>query len=115
MVESRLPPSRLPADVVVKRSMSSVIPVQSSSATGRGLVLPVSVKTPAAQDFAAIAQSARTPTSAQFRLSASLPLTSPVARGPSAPAYIVGVYSEAEFEAEIVGFLHAPGLHLVLV
>lgn len=95
--------------------MSSVIPVQSSSVTGRSVVLPVSVKTPAAQEFAAIAQSAHTPTPTRFRLSASLPLSSPVARGPSAPAYIVGVYTEAEFETEISVFLRAPGLHLVLV
>jgi hypothetical protein len=114
MVESRRSLWRHGLNVLVERSMSSVIPVQSSSATGRSVVLPVSVRTPAAQEFAAIAQSAHTPTPSRFRLSASLPLTSAVARGPTAPAYIVGVYSEAEFEAEINTFLHAPGLHLVL-
>lgn len=95
--------------------MSSVMSVQSSSAAGHSVVLPVSIQTPAAQEFAAIAQSAHEATPARFRLSASLPLTSPIARGSTSPAYIVGVYSEAEFETEIHAFLNAPGLHLVLV
>ena len=82
---------------------------------GRSVVVPVSIQTPATQEFAALAQSARTPIPARFRLTASLPLSSPVARGSAAPAYIVGVYSEAEFETEINVFLNAPGLRLVLV
>lgn len=96
--------------------MSSVGSVQLlSSMTGPGLVLPVSVRTPAAQEFAAIAQSAHTPTPTRFRLSASLPVTSPIARGPTTPARVVEVYSEADFAAEIGVFLRAPGLRLVLV
>lgn len=96
--------------------MSSVSPVQfMSSMTGAGIVLPVSVRTPAAQEFAAIAQSADTPISTRFRISASLPMASPVSRAPASPAYVVGVYAEAEFATEIANFLHAPGLRLVLV
>jgi hypothetical protein len=96
--------------------MLSVSPVQfSSSVAGRGLVLPVSVRTPAAEDFAALAQSARAPTPARFRLSASLPVGSPIARGPITPSDVIEVYTEAEFGAEIASFLRAPGLRLVLV
>ena len=95
--------------------MSSVISVQSSSAAARSVVLPVSIQTPAAQEFAAIAQSAHEATPTRFRLSASLPMASLIARGSASPAYVVGVYSEAEFETEIHTFLNAPGLRLVLV
>lgn len=81
---------------------------------GRGLVLPVTVQTPAAQEFAAIAANARA-AAAGFGLTASLRLSAGVGQGPAAAAKVIEVYSEADFAAEVAHFLSQPGLRLALL
>jgi hypothetical protein len=84
-------------------------------APGRGLVLPITIPTPSAAGFAAIAQSARTPAPVRLGLPASLPLTSGMASSAATVAQALAVYAESEFAAEIAHFLSQPGLRLALL
>jgi hypothetical protein len=82
---------------------------------GRGLVLPVTVQTASAQEFAAIADNVKASATAGFGLTASLPLSAGAAQGPAAAAKVIEVYSEADFAAEVAHFLSQPGLRLAML
>jgi hypothetical protein len=100
-------------------SFNASLPRPSSAITtsnaGNGVVLPILVQTPSAQEFAAIAENAKTPEPARLSLSATLSLTTGFASAAATTSAAIALYSEGEYAAEVADFLRQPILSLVRV